>query len=221
VRKTEVLSIYQILTICILVISHRITEWPRLEGTSRVIKLQQPHHRQSHQPPHLILDQAAQGPIQPGLEHFQGWGIHNLSGQPVPAPHRSACKELKHESSVIIALSSINFISPSFLQTITRGATSSHATYVDKGWRKLLSCIFFYWFIQIKRFILSLNCTKKAISSVTLYSLSIPLMEMASWAISVASLLSSVTKVKNVKLAASLSKCLSIDILSSIHLATV
>jgi len=29
----------------------------------------------SHEPPHLILDQAAQGPIQPGLECLQGWGI--------------------------------------------------------------------------------------------------------------------------------------------------
>jgi len=37
----------------------------------------------------LILDQAAQGPIQPGCEHLQGWGIHSLSGQPVPAPHHS------------------------------------------------------------------------------------------------------------------------------------
>ena len=25
--------------------------------------------------------QAAQGPIQPGLEHFQGWGIHSFFGQ--------------------------------------------------------------------------------------------------------------------------------------------
>jgi len=40
-----------------------------------------PHHRQGHQPPYLVPDQAAQGPIQPGLEHLQGWGIHNLSGQ--------------------------------------------------------------------------------------------------------------------------------------------
>ena len=24
-----------------------------------------------------VLEQAAQGPIQPGLEHFQEWGIHN------------------------------------------------------------------------------------------------------------------------------------------------
>jgi len=28
-------------------------------------------------------DQAAQGPIQPGLELLQGWGIHNFFGQPV------------------------------------------------------------------------------------------------------------------------------------------
>jgi len=31
-----------------------------------------PRHMQGHQPPHLIPDQAAQGPIQPGLEHLQG-----------------------------------------------------------------------------------------------------------------------------------------------------
>ena len=34
---------------------------------------------QGHQPPHLILNQAAQRPIQPGLEHLEGWGIHSLS----------------------------------------------------------------------------------------------------------------------------------------------
>ena len=48
----------------------------------------------SYQPPHLIPDQAAQGPIQPGLEHLQGRGIHSLSGQPVPAPNCSLGKEL-------------------------------------------------------------------------------------------------------------------------------
>jgi len=57
------------------------------------MNLQPPRHRQGHQPPHL-LDQAAQGPIQPGLEHLQGWGIHKLSGQPIPAPHHSCGKEL-------------------------------------------------------------------------------------------------------------------------------
>ena len=52
-----------------------------------------PPARQGHQPPHL-LDQVAQGPIQPGLEQLQGRGIYNLSGQPVPAPHHTPGKEL-------------------------------------------------------------------------------------------------------------------------------
>ena len=34
------------------------------------------------------------GPHPPGLEHLQGRGSHNLSGQPVPAPHYSHSKEL-------------------------------------------------------------------------------------------------------------------------------
>ncbi|EOB01623.1 hypothetical protein Anapl_10518, partial [Anas platyrhynchos] len=28
-----------------------------------------------------------------GLEHLQGWGIHNLSGQPVPVPHHPLREE--------------------------------------------------------------------------------------------------------------------------------
>ncbi|KAK4813670.1 hypothetical protein QYF61_017637, partial [Mycteria americana] len=42
---------------------------------------------------HLPLDQVAQSPIQPGLKHFQGWGIHNFSGQPVPVPHHPHSEE--------------------------------------------------------------------------------------------------------------------------------
>ena len=72
--------------------NHRITEWPGLEGTSRIMNLQPPA-RQGHQSPHL-LDQVAQGPIQPGLEHLQGQGIYSLSRQPIPAPHHSPGKEL-------------------------------------------------------------------------------------------------------------------------------
>ena len=60
---------------------YRIIEWPRLEGTSRITKLQPACHMQGHQPPHFIPGQAAQGPIQPGLEHLQGWSICRLSGQ--------------------------------------------------------------------------------------------------------------------------------------------
>jgi len=54
-----------------------------------------PRHTQGHRPPHFIPAQAAQGPIQPGLEHLQGWMGHP---QPlwaaVPAPPHSLCKEL-------------------------------------------------------------------------------------------------------------------------------
>ena len=32
--------------------------------------------------------------MQPSLEHLQRWGIHSLSGQPVPAPLLSHSKEL-------------------------------------------------------------------------------------------------------------------------------
>uniref|UniRef100_A0A8B9TVM6 Fibrinogen C-terminal domain-containing protein n=1 Tax=Anas platyrhynchos TaxID=8839 RepID=A0A8B9TVM6_ANAPL len=38
--------------------------------------------------------QAAQSPIQPGLEHFQGWDIHCFSGQPGPVSHLPQSKEL-------------------------------------------------------------------------------------------------------------------------------
>jgi len=62
-------------------IDHRIIDWLGLEGIPMIMKFQPPCHRQGHQSPHLILDQAAQGPIQPGLEHLQGWSIHSLSGQ--------------------------------------------------------------------------------------------------------------------------------------------
>lgn len=33
------------------------------------------------------------GPIRPSLEQLQGWGAHNLSGQPVPVPHPPLSKE--------------------------------------------------------------------------------------------------------------------------------
>ena len=56
--------------IYMFILYHRITEWLGLEGTSRIMKLQSPHHRQGHRPPQWILDQPAQGPIQPGLEHL-------------------------------------------------------------------------------------------------------------------------------------------------------
>ena len=76
------------------------------------MKLQPPRHRQGHQPLHLILDQVAQSPIQPDLEHLQGWGIHNLCGQPVPAPHHSHSKELPLDIQPKSPLLQIKTISP-------------------------------------------------------------------------------------------------------------
>jgi len=43
-----------------------------------------PYHRQSHQPPYLILNQAAQGPIL-GLEYLQGWSITTVERTKIAA----------------------------------------------------------------------------------------------------------------------------------------
>ena len=40
----------------------------------------------------IPLDQVAQSIVQPGLERLQRWGIHNLSGQPVPVPYHPYSK---------------------------------------------------------------------------------------------------------------------------------
>ena len=48
-----------------------------------IIEFQPPCYMQGRQP----LDETAQNHTQPGLECLQGWGIHNLSGQPVPVRH--------------------------------------------------------------------------------------------------------------------------------------
>jgi len=75
--------------------SQNHTEWPRLEGTSRTMKLQPLHHRQGHQPPHLTPDQAAQGPIQPGLEHLHGWASR---GSPEPPGHLQLWAVTRHSA---------------------------------------------------------------------------------------------------------------------------
>jgi len=69
--------------------NHRIVEWFGLEGTLKIIWFQPLCHGQGH----LQLDQAAQSPLQPGLEHFQGGGSHSFSGQPVPVPHHPHSEE--------------------------------------------------------------------------------------------------------------------------------
>ena len=66
----------------------RIIERFVLEGTFKIISFQPPCFRQGH----LLLDQVAHSSIQPGLECFQGWGIHSFSGQPVPVSHHPHIK---------------------------------------------------------------------------------------------------------------------------------
>jgi len=41
----------------------------------------------------LPLDQVPQSPFQPGLQCFRGWGIYNLSGQPIPVFHHRHYKK--------------------------------------------------------------------------------------------------------------------------------
>jgi len=43
---------------------------------------------------HLPLEQAAQSPIRPGLEHCRGGGIHIISGKSVPVSHHPLAKNL-------------------------------------------------------------------------------------------------------------------------------
>ena len=63
--------------------NHRTMEWFGLEGILKPIQFLPLCNGQGCHPPH----QAAQGPIQPGLQHLWGWGIHSFSGQPVPVLH--------------------------------------------------------------------------------------------------------------------------------------
>ena len=69
---------------------HRITECVGLEGTFRGRLAQPPCSEQGQLQP----DQVSQSPVQPGLEHFQGWGFHCLSGQPLPVFHHPHCEKL-------------------------------------------------------------------------------------------------------------------------------
>ena len=57
--------------------NHRMA-WVEKDHSDHLIST--PCYVQGRQPP----DQAAQSHIQPSLECLQGWGTHNLLGQPVP-----------------------------------------------------------------------------------------------------------------------------------------
>ena len=85
------------------ILIHRITESLGLEGIPRIIKFQPPCYRQGHQPPDLVLDQAAQGPIQKpsACLRFHRYSAdrrcHFTTAQkPQPAPVLSAMTTSSH-----------------------------------------------------------------------------------------------------------------------------
>jgi len=59
-------------------LNQKIIEWLQLGRDLKAHMVPTPCCRQGYHPP----ARAVQGPIQPGLEHLQGWGIHSFSGQP-------------------------------------------------------------------------------------------------------------------------------------------
>ena len=66
----------------------RIIEWLGWDLKAHPVPIS--YHGQGCHP----LDQATQGPpVQPGLEHLQGQGIHNFSMQPVPVLHHPLSKK--------------------------------------------------------------------------------------------------------------------------------
>ena len=70
-RRRAVLDLDQVLIRTQITESQNGLGWKGPQGS----RISNPSAGQGHQPPHL-LDQAAQGPIQPGLEHLQGWTGH-------------------------------------------------------------------------------------------------------------------------------------------------
>jgi len=64
-----------VFTWCHIIWKHRIMKWFGLEGTFKIIHFQPSYHRQGC----LALYEVAQSPIQPRLDHLQGWGIYNIT----------------------------------------------------------------------------------------------------------------------------------------------
>ncbi|NXJ61016.1 SNTG1 protein, partial [Rostratula benghalensis] len=68
--------------------------WLGRDLNSPSIKFQPPCHGQGRLP----LEQVAQSPVQPDLQHFKRWGIHSFSRQPIPG--FSCCHCLFHNMRV-------------------------------------------------------------------------------------------------------------------------
>ena len=77
---------------------HRMASTERRDLKGHLVPT--PCCRQRCQPLNQALHQAARGPIQPGFEHLQGWGIHHLSGLPVPGPHHNLSEKIPPVSNL-------------------------------------------------------------------------------------------------------------------------
>uniref|UniRef100_A0A8B9F808 Peptidase S1 domain-containing protein n=1 Tax=Amazona collaria TaxID=241587 RepID=A0A8B9F808_9PSIT len=84
--------------------NHRIQDWFRLEAHP----VPTPCHGQGHLP----LDRVAPSPVQPGVEHCQGWDSHSFSGQPVPGPQHPHREELLPKISSQSPLCQVKAIAP-------------------------------------------------------------------------------------------------------------
>ena len=93
----------------------------------------------------------------------------------------------KHELPVLTATSSINFINTSFLQTIVMAPSVYIPDILTKVKGNHFNLVFIASY-NLRDSVVSSSGTKETIYSVTLYFLSISLLKMASWAISVVSI---------------------------------
>ena len=72
--------------------SHHIIEYAKLEGIHKDHRIIESLVLERVSKGHLVQPPcSAQALIQPLLERLQGWGIHHISGQPIPVPHHSHC----------------------------------------------------------------------------------------------------------------------------------
>lgn len=80
---------------------------------------------------HLSLYQVAESPRQPGLERFQGGGIHNLAGQPVPASPVTTRKTSGKEVALAKIVTENNNLAVIF--TLCNSITETHFWEIPNG----------------------------------------------------------------------------------------
>jgi len=106
--------------------SHRL----RLTRTVKIMYFQSLCCRQGCHP----LGEAAQSPIQSGLEHFQGWDIHSFSGK----LHRCLNRKVVILLYFLELTQAINF--DCYLMTLTKLKTETSRVRAEKKMTFLLQC---------------------------------------------------------------------------------